>query len=88
MWKILALVACLLLVAAAVAGAFAATHLSNLRFRRISRRTTPTVCISCQGKGWTTERHRTLAFDGDSFIDRDVRSHQCAACGGTGVVYR
>lgn len=88
MWKVLVLVACLLLVFAAVAGAVAATHLSNLRLRRASSRKTPTVCISCHGKGWTSDHHRTLSFDGDGFVDGDVRSQQCTGCGGTGVVYR
>lgn len=88
MWKVLVALACVILVILAVAGGIAAAFYSSWRFRRLSGRKTPTVCISCQGKGWITKHPRTLHFDGDGFVDGETRSQRCEACDGTGVIYR
>jgi hypothetical protein len=87
MWKLLAAGCCILLVALVVLGALA-FYLSKSRFRRLSREQTPTVCISCQGKGWIQEQQRTLEFDGTGFVDAAATNRPCTACGGTGVIHR
>jgi hypothetical protein len=87
MWKILGGLCCIGLVLLVIGGVLA-MYLSNWRFRRLSRQTVPTVCISCQGKGWIKEQERTLRFDGDGFVDGTVDNRLCSACGGTGVIHR
>jgi hypothetical protein len=87
MWKFLAALCCLGLVVIVIVAVVGA-RFSGWRFRMLSRQKVPVACISCGGKGWIKEQERILRFERDSFVDGEVRTHPCAACGGTGVVHR
>jgi DnaJ-class molecular chaperone len=87
MWKAVAVLACLAVVALIVV-ASVLIWVATRTGRTVRLTKTAVSCIECGGKGWIAVPDRTLQFEGGVFVDNPTKNHICQTCGGTGTVLR